>query len=157
MTEFEAEELYRRLIHTLRAQRLDWLATQVEMEVVEGKMTPKLLTVFDQYEGDVALEGESFKGRSRRVEFAHAQEFAPKEKLGILIQAIRTIVVSSGKIFDELQKHSRLGEYENISFVSEADVADFQISRPQIEPLRRASEDLDRLLEKLDLEVAQDD
>lgn len=157
MTESEAEEFYQNLVTALRKQSLDWLATQIEMEVAEGKTTPKLLTVFESYDGDLSVERDAAKGRSRRVEFAHVQPFTSQEKLEILIQAVRTIVVSSGKIFSELHMDQRLGAYQSISFVSEAGVESLELSSSQMIPMTAAADQLEQLLNKLDSEVSRND
>jgi hypothetical protein len=154
MTEEEAEEAFSRINSTLREYGLAWLADQIAGEAAEGRASTKILSV--QEYAEVTLDGPVTKPRKRRTEFTHVRPLTSKEKLGISIEALRAIVVSSGKILPNVADTLGAAKGASFSFVSDADTSSTTLSDRQRPLISSAAIVLEERLKALTHEVDDD-
>jgi len=151
MTDQEAEELFSQIARILRENELDWLATEIAAEAAEGRSAPKMLSVVER---DMPLLDGRMQGSRRRVEFTHVIPLTSKEHVGVSIKALRSIVVSSAVVLDELTKTLANGVPYTVSFVSEADQPSVTISSEDARRLSTAGRHLEAHLNSIEAESA---
>ena len=113
MSDADASEAYEALIHILRANNLEWLADQINDEVVLGKIKSERIAVtsesalFDATHD--AIDSVSRLSVSRlpkapRAEFLARAEYSALEKFEIAVGAIRAVIVGAVRIQDALSE-----------------------------------------------------
>jgi hypothetical protein len=155
MTEQEAEDLFVRIDAMLRDRGLIWLASEIVGEAAEGRASPKMLTV--QEHPDVLSLDEIAQRRTRRkTEFTHVRPLTSKEKVGVAINALRSIIASSASMLPEVMHTLNAADGMTISFVSKTDVPTIVVSQADASRYSSAAIELDRRLQALIEEVSSD-
>lgn len=119
MSESDAREAYEALVNFLRENHLDWLAEQINDEVVLGKVKSERIAVTGDGEifNDLVVR-TILPARPKRPssEFLARAEYSAHEKFDIAVGAIRAVVVGAVRIQDALA--DTLKEHDNeIAFV----------------------------------------
>jgi hypothetical protein len=155
MTEQEAEDLFVQINAMLRDRGLTWLASEIVGEAAEGRASPKILTVQEHLDVAFTLdETPPRRTRRQKSEFTHVRPLTSKEKLGVAINALRSIIASSANMLPEVMHTLNAGNGMTISFASETDVPTIVVSQADASRYSSAAVELDRRLQALIKEVS---
>lgn len=138
MNELEYQETYDFLAKILKDNGMDWVATQVAEHVRNGKTIQKEINTLkeDRYYQWVSNELQPSRFRKgERDTFPVVEEYEPRERLILLINAIQSVVVDTIWIENEVLEYidENWGNQEGIEFVSD---------EPGTEPRRLTTEAL---------------
>ena len=98
-------DAYKELLEALRSCGLDWVARQVQDQVRLGKPTIKSVTPSQERQSDRFADNSqeaSGSGSRRKQKRSATEDYSASERLELVIEAIRTVIVDSFEIQDEL-------------------------------------------------------
>jgi len=93
MTDQECDTVFAELVKFLNANGMDWIAEAVSLEIEEGKEVEKLVDYFDEVFS--SLNRRPLLKKSGTKKITTYDEYNPKEKLRLLIDAIENIAVDT--------------------------------------------------------------
>ena len=153
MSEHDANLAYRAIISWLRENNLDWIAIQIEDEVVLGKTSYGSISSSKQLATD---QSKPLKKRSERVsgEFVAREDYTSEEKFEIAIGAVDAVIVGATKIEEFLSKALSVeGTDPTITFASDGQTRSY--GRIDLTARRERADELSGLLGELRKAVAE--
>ena len=149
------------MVQWLRSNHLDWVAVQIEEEIILGKIKSERIHVpASVIYGDTPPDligkrtPEPTKG-----EFVARVDYTEQEKFEIAIGAVEAVVLGAIKIQDELAKTLNADELNTqIHFVpGETGEVQYTYSLTELEGPRSKIEEIERYLRELRSDVHDDD
>jgi hypothetical protein len=154
MSELSANIAYDAIIKWLRENDLDWVATQIEYEIIIGKT--KYGSIAASKPIQPVGQTELVKTKPERIsgEFLAREEYTQHERCEIAIGALEAVVVGAIKIQDALSNAlSIVSVNPKIIFVSDETVELHE--HADLTERRERAEELSELLGELRKEVAR--
>jgi hypothetical protein len=160
MSDASAREAYDALVQWLRNNHLDWVAVQIEEEIILGKIKSERINV-----PAGVIYGDALNLTGKRTpeptkgEFVARADYTEQEKFEIAIGAVEAVVLGAIKIQDELAKTLNADEFNTqIHFVpGETGEVQYTYSLTELEGPRSKIEEIERYLRELRSDVQDDD
>jgi hypothetical protein len=150
VSERDAIDAYDALLRALREHKLEWLADQINDEVVLGKTKPERIAVFRESDWPVAvLESVAPRPKPPSAEFLTRVDYSPKEKFDIAVGAIRVVVIGATKIQDALTEAVGLNEHEIVFAPGETGDTRHAFRSSEVSSHRNAAASLGHYLDEL--------
>jgi hypothetical protein len=160
VSDASAGEAYNALVQLLRNNHLDWVAVQIEEEIILGKIKSERINVpvSVTYGGASGLI-EKRTPESTKGEFVARVAYTEQEKFEIAIGAVEAVVLGAIKIQDNLAETLNAHEPNTqIHFVpGETGDVQYTYSLTELEGPRSKIEEIERYLRELRSDVQDDD
>jgi hypothetical protein len=153
MSDHSANQAYDFVVEWLRENELEWVARQIEDEIVIGKPKYGRITIPKPLPQIAVDEARKITKASTSGEFLTREDYTPSEKCEIAIGALDAVVTGAIKIQGSLL--STLSETHNtrIIFASDADDTTYSYQDLDLTEARVRVDELSRLLVELKKEV----
>jgi hypothetical protein len=159
-------DAFERLIRILRHHRLDWVVVQVQEQIRTGKPATKEVITLRSTQIRLPFDNRFSSEPSRsghKAEFVATEEYTPKERLLLTIDALERVVVGWTEMQKELYSffadRTNAGHAEpEIKFEPEEfdDAVAFHLPRPNARSIESIAQ-LTRLLRDLRAQATDDD
>lgn len=153
-TDNEINQMYDALVSALRGLRLDWVIEEVEAQVALGRLSVKKVRPAEfkaRFEDRHNQENYVNKPKGQSLKFVVSEEYTPRERLMILLDAVESAVVQTVEVarYITLNDNIEIQGLQNIEFFSEQTGQSFRINPTQVLLYDESVKKLARLLGQL--------